>query len=1171
MQRRRFISSRRHCFLICLVLFGSIILSNSQTYIPPTNGRVDINLDPGWKFIQQNVSGAQAPGFDDSSWTNINLPHTWDIVDGQSYPSSNYYTGISWYRVHFTPDASYINNHFFLKFDGAFRVTDVYLNGIFLGEHQGGFAAFVFDVTPYLNIGSDNVLAVEVNNSINANIPPLGADFTFWGGIYRDVHLLVTSPVHISPIDWGSPGVYLKTTSVSAGSANLQVTTVVSNSTSTAQNVTVRSVITDAATNIVTALTNNVLLPASSVSNVVSSTVVNNPHLWNGRLDPYLYQAFVELRNSTGVVDMVAQPLGFRWFSVDPTNGFFLNGQHYDLHGVNMHQDWLNCGWALTNAQRDTNFVFLKDIGATFLRLSHYEHNDYTYQLADQNGICVWSEVPLIDNITESPAFYTNTLQQLREMIRQRYNHPSIIFWSVYNEITLDPGPLTTNLINQEVQLVNQEDTNRLSTAAANTSISDPSTFYTQVIAFNQYFGWYSSPVNGIAAWADNVHATYPNRCVGVSEYGAGASIYQHSENPTFPANTSSTYHPEEWQNLVHETNWQLMAARPFLWCKLVWNEFDFASDGRNEGDTPGRNDKGLATYDRQVRKDAFYFYKANWNTNPMVYITGHTFTNRFTNVITAKVYANCDSVTLYLNGVSKGPATSGNCIYTWPITLQTGTNFVTAIGTKGSTTVTDSLIWIPPISPPVVSILSPIGAVAYLVGTNDNLLLSASVSNPIPAFFLATVWSKASGPGTITFANSNSLITSASFSTNGLYGLSFTANNGAIATVPVAVSVGSAAGITNGLLAWWKMNDGSGTTAADSSGNSRTAIITGAFFTNYAGIYPSNALRFNGSSSYASFASPSVTQLTLIAWARAYGSGNSAYPRIFDTPGYRLFYRFDNQGTNGFDYATYSTGNGDWFSGANTISTGAWYRVAASYDLSNLAGTPSEYVNGISITPNVITTPSGTQPSSAGTGYIGNAAAANRAWNGDLSDLRIYNRILSGAEIQVLSSSSTNYAPSVFAGTNQTIIWPNSTSLTGSVTNNGNAAGTISTTWSQTGGPSGVQFANSNSISTSATFPTPGTYQLQLAASAGQATTISSLSVNVVVPGISVSSLPGALQLTWPGNNTNWLLQYQSNSSSIGLSTNWIYLSNPIIQPFIAPIYPGGGSIFYRLVLTNQ
>ena len=233
----------------------------AQPYTPPVNERVDVILDPGWRFIRQDVPGAQTNGFDDSAWSVVNLPHTWNNLDGQD-GGNNYYRGIGWYRVHYTVDGSYANRHFFLKFDGAFSVTDVYLNGNYLGEHQGGFAAFVFDATPYLNVGADNVIAVKVNNAFNTNMPPLNADFTFFGGLYRDVHLLVTDPVQISPLDYGSPGVYLTTTSVSSSSANLQVTTVVSNSTASAQTVTVRAVVTDAATNIVTTLTNVVTLPA---------------------------------------------------------------------------------------------------------------------------------------------------------------------------------------------------------------------------------------------------------------------------------------------------------------------------------------------------------------------------------------------------------------------------------------------------------------------------------------------------------------------------------------------------------------------------------------------------------------------------------------------------------------------------------------------------------------------------------------------------------------------------------------------------------------------------------------------------------------------------------------------------------------------------------------------
>lgn len=1020
---------------------GFLMTAAAQPYNPPANNRVDVNLDPGWRFIEQNVSGAQATNFDDTSWSSVNLPHTWDIPDGQSYPASNYYQGISWYRTHFTPDGSYTNRHFFLKFDGAFRVADVYLNGNFLGEHDGGFAAFAFDATPYLNVGGDNVLAVEVNNAGNANIPPLAADFTFWGGIYRDVHLLVTDPVQISPLDYASPGVYLTTTSVNSNSANLQVTAVVSNSTASAQTVTVRAVVTDAATNIVTILSNVVTLPAASVSNVVASTVIANPHLWNGLSDPYLYQTFVELWNDTDVVDVVAQPLGFRYFSVDPTNGFFLNGRHYDLHGVNMHQDWLNCGWALTNAQRDTNFLFIKEIGATFLRLSHYEHNDYTYQLADQNGLCVWSEIPLIDYITTSAAFTSNTLQQLREMIRQRYNHPSVIFWSVYNEITLSMGDQgtgafsTTNLISQEVQLVSQEDPNRLSTAGANTSDNDPSTLYTQTIAFNKYYGWYSSPLNGIGAWADNIHANYPSRCIGVSEYGAGASAYQHTENPTFPANTGSSFHPEEWQNIVIETNWQLMAARPFLWCKLVWTSFDFASAGRNEGDTPGRNDKGVITYDRGMRKDAFYYFKANWTTNPMVYITGHTFTNRLTNVITAKVYANCDSVELFLNGVSQGVTTSSNCIFTWPLVLQSGTNTVQAVGTRGGSNATDSLIWIAPSlppPPPTAAITNPPLPTVYLNGTNVTLPLSATARDNQPGSPppMTTDWVQISGPGTVTFGNTNALSTTATFSANGVYVLAFQAIKGALLTsVPLTVVVGNVPYGPTLKLRYPFDDAGPGTTTPSDTGLGSELNVTlsminasgastdlhGAAGSGVAGLTnPNRALNLSlnpnqGQTGGASGSFAAVTNSAL-------GLGNVTN-FVVTWWMKQLYYLPANYGPRMFilgsslNDADTGTANSismkwqdasDWYFYVNTVQataafgsrppTNSWMFVAMAYDGTNVTLYEGSDQNSATLLSTTAAAGQTVTLDSTAALFLGNRPARNRCFAGWIDDFRVYN-----------------------------------------------------------------------------------------------------------------------------------------------------------------------------------
>ena len=689
--------TRIHLTIILATLIA--VSAAAQNYSPALTHRQDVILDSGWRFIRQDIAGAQNPSFDDSSWTGLNLPHTWNSLDGED-GNTNYYRGVGWYRTRLFLDKQYQNRRLFLKFDGAFLVTDVYVNGHFLGEHQGGFAAFVFDATPFLRIGADNVVAVKVNNAANANIPPLSADFTFFGGLYRDVHLLVTDPVQISPLDYGSPGVYLKTTDVSDKSANLQVTAIVSNSTATSQTVLVRTVITDAATNVVAVLTNGVTLPPATASNIVSSDSIAHPHLWNGLADPYLYHAFVELWRGPDIVDTVVQPLGFRYFSADPRKGFFLNGRHYDLHGASMHQDWPDCGWAITDSDTDTNFVLFKEIGATAIRLSHYEHRDYTYQLADRDGIILWSEIPLINHITESPAFYANCKQQLIELIRQRYNHPSVVCWGVFNEITLRPGPRPVRLVTQLASLAAHEDPTRFNTSAANASDDEPSNWRTELNAINKYFGWYNGRLGDFGPWADNIHANYPQRCIGVSEYGAGGSILQHSEDPVQEPENKSHYHPEEYENIYHEIHWQQMQSRPFLWCKFAWTMFDFAVAGRNEGDTAGRNDKGLVTYDRRTRKDAFYFYKANWTTNPMVYITGHTFTNRLADNIIAKVYSNCGSVELFVNGKSEGAARGTNCIFTWPVTLYGGTNFVTAIGARGDVRVKDSLVWLAPNRP---------------------------------------------------------------------------------------------------------------------------------------------------------------------------------------------------------------------------------------------------------------------------------------------------------------------------------------------------------------------------------------------------------------------------------------------------------------------------------------
>lgn len=682
--------------VFCLLATQSCttISNNDPTvYSPPATHRIDLKIDDGWRFIRSDAADAEQPAFVDTTWTSVNLPHTWNNIDGQD-GGNNYHRGPGWYRKHLSLDKSYTGRELFLKFDGAFSVADVWVNGHRLGEHRGGFAAFVFDATPFLKIGADNLIAVKVNNAYDPYVPPLSADFTFFGGLYRDVHLLATDRLQVSPLDYGSPGVYLKTTDVSADAAKLEVTAVISNAGPSRASATIRTVVVDADNKPVAVLEKPVTLAPATASNVVASANIDHPHLWDGLRDPYLYHVVVEVRRGGDVVDAVKQPLGFRSFNIDPNKGFFLNGHYYDLHGTSLHQDWLDRGWAIGNAEREENFALLKELGATALRLSHYEHNENTYDLADKNGMVLWTEIPLINSITDDAKFYDNAKQQLTELIHQRYNHPSVVCWGIYNEITLHKGPQTSTLTGQLAELAALEDPTRPSTCAIAGGDDQPSNWQSKVCAFNKYYGWYGGKLEDFGPAMDRVHAAHPTRCIGVSEFGAGASITQHSEDPVQIPPPKGSPHPEEYQNLYHESYWQAMKQRPYLWCKFIWTLADFAVDNRNEGDTPGRNDKGLVTYDRKTRKDAFYWYKANWNPEPMVHITGHTFTNRMASSITAKVYANCDSVELILNGASQGTRTSTNCIFTWPVTLQSGTNVVRAVGKKGGATVEDSLNW---------------------------------------------------------------------------------------------------------------------------------------------------------------------------------------------------------------------------------------------------------------------------------------------------------------------------------------------------------------------------------------------------------------------------------------------------------------------------------------------
>jgi beta-galactosidase len=669
--------------------------STGGMYVPPASPRTDTVINTGWKHLRMDNSGASATAFDDATWASVTLPHTWNATDGQD-GGSNYYRGIGWYRRHYTPPASAAGKRIYLQFDGANIVAVVYVNGTMVGTHRGGFSRFRFDVTAMMTPGSDNVIAVMVSNSGVGDVAPLNADFTFFGGLYRDVHVVVTEPVHVDALDFGSSGIYATPTNVSATSAMLGTGVRVRNAQTAAQAVTVDTVVVRADGSIAARLsaTGNVAAGASSL--LSATAAIPSPHLWNGVADPYLYTVFAEVRVGGTVTDVGSVPLGFRFYSVDAAQGFSLNGQYLDLHGVNRHQDRLNMGWAITNAQHDEDMALIRELGANVVRLSHYQQAEYFHDLADRAGIVLWAEIPLVNEITASTAFTNNARQQLTELIRQNYNHPSVLFWGIGNEQRTD-NTATNDLLTALNTLARTEDPTRLTTyAQCCTSDTGGLPAHTDVVGYNTYYGWYDAfgTADQFGAWADNLHATRPTWKIGVSEYGAGAGITQHADNPPQP-DPYGTPHPEEWQNLVHESHWKQMKTRRYLWSKMIWNMFDFAVDSRNEGDTPGRNDKGLVTYDRKTRKDAFYWYKANWSATPFVYISSRRFTPRTTATVPVKIYSNMSSVTLQVNGTTIGSSAGADRIFQWAnVALRAGANTITATGTSGATTATDTVTW---------------------------------------------------------------------------------------------------------------------------------------------------------------------------------------------------------------------------------------------------------------------------------------------------------------------------------------------------------------------------------------------------------------------------------------------------------------------------------------------
>lgn len=643
--------------LASLVLFVSF-LSFSQS-------RQVININNDWQFT---------PGYEvrNNIFTKISLPHTWnmDAMSGKI----DYYRGFGNYQKKIYVPEDWQGNVIFLRFGAVNHTATVQINGETVGEHQGGYSAFGFDISNKLYYGAENTILVRVSNALDLGIMPLVGDFNFYGGIYRDVDILLLPKNHISANRFASNGIRIIQKSVTKNRAELVVRIVVEGKGKLNVRLKDKEGIT-----VVSTQQNITQKDKKQVIEVPFS--LERPHLWNGRKDPYLYSAEIEFGT-----DKVIQSFGLRYFEVDAQNRFRLNGELLQLRGVGRHQDIANAGNAIYRTQMETDIQIMLEMGVNAVRLTHYPHDPYFIELCDKEGIIVWSEMPFVGpggyrdkGFVNTGRFRENGKQQLAEMIEQLYNHPSILFWGIFNELK-EEGDNPVEYVKELNTQAKADDPTRLTVAASNQN--GDLNLITDLIGFNQYFGWYGGNPTDIGSWGAEMRTKYPGMKLSISEYGAGASPFHQQEKLTKPV-TTSRWHPENWQTHFHEEHWKIIHESNLFWGTFVWVMFDFYAAHRTEGERDGINDKGLVSLDRSVKKDAFYFYKANWNTGePFVYVSERRNSRRQNAEQTLKVYSNTESVELLLDGNSMGTrANNGYGIFVWEnCRMNKGKNTIEAV-----------------------------------------------------------------------------------------------------------------------------------------------------------------------------------------------------------------------------------------------------------------------------------------------------------------------------------------------------------------------------------------------------------------------------------------------------------------------------------------------------------
>ena len=593
------------------------------------------NFNTKWGFSKEAV---EAPTTMPERWNWVNIPHTWNNIDGQD-GGNDLYRGTAFYAKELEKMDLPKADRYFLEIQGANSSAILYVNGKKLANHDGGYSTWRVDITDALE--DKNLFVFEVDNSPNDRVYPQNADFTFYGGIYRDLNIIAVSESHFDLEYYGTPGIKVTPEVVGKG-AKVEVEVFVKNEKETQKLV---YTLKDAEGNVVAE-------QETPASQTVASFEIENVHLWHGKKDPYLYTAEVCLKDEE-VLDNVSARFGCRTFEIHPENGFILNGEEYPLRGVSRHQDRWGVGNALLKEHHDEDMDLICEVGATTIRLAHYQHDQYFYDLCDERGMVVWAEIPYIS--THMPNGRENTTSQMKELVVQNYNHPSIVVWGLSNEITIggedDPDLVENHRILND--LVHEMDKTRLTTMACVSmcSMDDPYVQIPDTVSYNHYFGWYGGDTSQNGPWFDEFHAKYPNIPIGCSEYGCEA-LNWHTSDP------QQGDYTEEYQAYYHEELIKQLYTRKYMWATHVWNMFDFGADSRNEGGENGQNHKGLITFDRKYKKDSFYAYKAWLSDEPFVHICGKRYVDRVEETTKVTVYSNQPEVELFANGVSLGKQT---------------------------------------------------------------------------------------------------------------------------------------------------------------------------------------------------------------------------------------------------------------------------------------------------------------------------------------------------------------------------------------------------------------------------------------------------------------------------------------------------------------------------------